>query len=526
MNRPLLLLVCDFLLLSMFAMARFDVPADAIIVNPDKVIQEPKDDSGDMSGLVKTLQESLALEKMENEQKTLSLKKANENLALSNQQLDQLKSDYELVKEDANQFAEEKNQKEIEIKNLQKSLERTQSSMTQFKALTQREKAELQGLLIQKQQDFIINETKLKEAEMAVQQKENLLSAAIREQAMLEQRLIDAEANVKFAIDRNKKLEEESTQLSRRTQLLDSTIDVLQSEKKLISSNLQQTKEFLSQERELNQKLQNQAASLTSSVASLANKSDEITKEIRRSSPMSPHEIFNDFLNRSVQLHFEYSSRGIVGNLVEKEKRIPSILFQTDGSNRIYTMCHIYDTPFEVKYRVNTPIDIKLFMKYGGVKVEVSEIGLLKGNSHFVVAEIKVAQEDFAMLPEVYKFSNDPFQYPEVVVVQSENEKYGVSPYSIIPGNMKSIRLKNGSVISSLLGDFKSSRGNFLFSQGGEFLGLLHDGNESMLLDSMDFLKTIKLGSNFDSQRVKSDLDSIFRISKSRDNTFPRTISP
>ena len=36
MNRSLLLVVCDFLLLSILALARFDVPPDAVIAQDDE----------------------------------------------------------------------------------------------------------------------------------------------------------------------------------------------------------------------------------------------------------------------------------------------------------------------------------------------------------------------------------------------------------------------------------------------------------------------------------------------------------
>ena len=39
MNRSLLLVVCDFLLLSILALARFDVPADAVVETGDIVVE-------------------------------------------------------------------------------------------------------------------------------------------------------------------------------------------------------------------------------------------------------------------------------------------------------------------------------------------------------------------------------------------------------------------------------------------------------------------------------------------------------
>lgn len=530
MNKPLLLLVCDFLLLSMFALARFDVPADAVVVEAGTIVEDAEAQLASDSTLIDILEQSLAMEKLKNVAQSKSLEEAQHNLALKDSELNSIREGYEKAREDVLKLNSERQEQESKVSLLQESLDETKSRMATFQSMTRKEKEQLQNELKKKERDLIIQETRLSEVQMAVKEKESMLNSAIREQAMLEQKLVDVEETVDVIQKQKEQLEKQSLQLARRNQLLDSTIEVLQVEKNQIASNLADTKDILSEERDRNKRLESQTASLTSDIQTLATQSEEIkneiTQELRKNIVMSPHEIFQEFLERRVDLRFEYTGFGLVGNRVPREKVIPSVLFRSPTDNRIYTIFHIQDSPLEVRFRIQPPLELTLWLDSGNVSISLDELGFLAADPNILIAEVLIPPTIASEIPEPFNYPSNPLQYDEALVIQGIEDKYGESRYSVVPEMRNILRLENGNVISSLLGNFKSRRGNLVFSRGGDFMGLMRSSGEAVILSGFEIENRFMIGAGYDMANVKRLMEDRFEPIRTSTPSFPRISVP
>lgn len=526
MNRPLLLLVCDFLLLSMFALARFDVPADAVVMEASQIVETDLTEEVSDEGLVKVLEDSLELERSENDEKSKSLVEVEEKLEKTTQLLAALQENYDLTQDKIQQLNAEKASGINEINRLEGDLARSKNQIVSIEQSSLKEKQKLQSDISKKDRDLLIQKTRLGEAQQAIKEKESLLNTAIREQAMLEQRLSDSELKVSEIEKKNTELEFETNKANQRNQLLDSTINILRSEKKLLSSNLNETRQTLAQERERNEELQVQTSRLTTSVADLAVKSEEmkkqITNEIRNTSIISPHEIFSDYLKRQVVLRFEYTGYGIVGNKVQRKKLVPSVLFRNPNNQKLYTAFHILDSPFEVKFRIQVPLNLSLYLDTEDQSIALTNMHMMSGNPDVILCEVKVPGALSGTLPEAYEITENPFQYKEAIIIQGAERKYGVSQYSVDPDALDILKVKNGNVFSNIIGTFKSKRGNFVFSQGGQFIGLMKSGNEALLIQELETDMAFGLGSLYDGPEIKKVLQGLFKPVRPNTTGFPR----
>lgn len=514
MNRPMLLLICDFLLLSMFALARFDVPPDAVVVDPQSLLDNSAGTQSIESGLLQTLRESLDSERSEKLKIQQRLQDTQSQLSETAGSLTSLQNQYASIQENLDRLSSQKAATEEEAANLESALSQTRQRLESIQSLSQTEQVKLQAELQKRERDLIVQETRLKEVQLNLKQKEEQLNSAIREQAALEQRLVDMENATDRTLREKQALEEKALQLSNRNQLLGSTIEVLKTEKQMIASNLADTRQILDSERQKNTELQNQTLMLTANVATLASKSEEISNdikaEIRRNTILSPHEVFNQCTANQVYVRFEYLTSGLVGGKNEKELLIPAVLFRLPESQITWTVFHISDSPLDVRYRVSVPDQLSLWLQFNTTAIAMNQIAFHPTDPTIVMAPVSIPQDYLAAAPVAFDVPENPFQYDEAIIIQPTEQTYGISRFSIVPGISNLIRLQEGGVLSTLLGSFNAKRGNLVFSRGGDFLGLMRNGNESLLMSELTPNNPIPVGRAWNPAEARQILESVF----------------
>ena len=510
MNRPLLLLICDFLLLSMFALARFDVPPDAVVVDPSAILDDTPADEVSDSGLLSTLEQSLAAEKQLNQSTQKELDQARSQLELTSQNLQSLENQYRETQASLEQVAGQKADTQAEVLKLEDALRQTRTRLTTIQSLSKDEQAKLQKELEKREKDLIVQETRLQEVQLALKQKEEMLQSSIREQAALEQRLVDIEENSEKISQEKELLEEEKLKLASRNRLLDSTIEILKTEKQMIASNLTDARATIAVERKKNQDLQTQAFQLSNNVANLASKSEEmkqeIKEEIRKNTVLSPHEIFSQYISRQVYVRFEYTDGSR-----DKELVIPSVLFRPSGSNQSWAVFHIHDSPLDARNRISVPDELSVWLQFGTTAVSMGQLVFHPNDPAVVLAPVSIPADYLDVAPEPFDFPDNALQFDECVVIQPVEQNYGTIKFSIFPGLTNLIRLQDGGVLSNLLGNFNARRGNILFSRGGDFLGIMRSGNESILLENFSATNIMRVGRQYDAATARQLLEAFFQ---------------
>src|SRR3954468_22147 len=140
---------------------------------------------------------------------------------------------------------------------------------------------------------------------------------------------------------RQKELEEANKKING----LYTMVAVSDQEKKTLKETADTLKGQVETERQERVKVQETATQLAQGVGQLAEKSGELTNEIRSNRPINANVIYNDYLANRVSTTFSATKKGIFSPTV-RTKEAQTVLI-TDGK-QIYALLHVADTVFSL----------------------------------------------------------------------------------------------------------------------------------------------------------------------------------
>lgn len=438
MNKTLLLIMCDFLLLNLLALTRWEKAepqhTQLETAAPRAAVNAPAVNAD----MVELMRISLEDEKTSREQLAAqlsasqgSLSEREKNLAALQQQKGQLES----------------------------TLSATQSSA---KELEQRYSATVQ------------------EASMS---KEQL--------AKLQQELAARRAEAEHQKEELARMERQNADALQSIQNLNVKVQVSEQEKGMLSKNLTEAKQQVEVERLERFKVQEQTTQLTQGVGQLAQKSGELSKEIRDNRPINPNVIFSEFLTSRVQTKMTTRRPGIFSPTI-KEKETQTVLV-SDG-NKIYALMHVSDTPFTIG---EVPVDYDQVvgtMAHGSASVPMPELQFLRLDPRVVVVPVDAALA--AQLgANIYQLAKEPFKFPDAVLVRADDGRYGETPFRIDATNASYVKLDN-RISTRLFGEIAPKRGDLVFSKTGEIIGIMVNSDYCAVLGNFAAANTLKTGDN------------------------------
>jgi len=297
-------------------------------------------------------------------------------------------------------------------------LNSTQGSLAEReKALAQaaEQKVQLEGALsttsanvkeLEKRYSAATNEAFLTKEQLAKMQRE------------LEERRADAERQAQQVAT----LERQNTEARQRIENLNVAVRVAEQEKQMISQNLTEAKQQVEVERTERAKVQEQTVQLAQGVGQLAEQSGQLTKEVRDSRPVNPNAIFSEFLANRIQIHLGTRRPGLFSPN-QRNKDLQTILF-TDGK-RTYALLHQGDTPFGFVF--DTPPEYEQItgsLTRGSFNAPVRELQFLSADPRIILAPV---DDSLAALmgAKIYRLATDTLKSAEAVLVRPDDGKYG-----------------------------------------------------------------------------------------------------
>lgn len=458
MNRSILIVIVDFLLISLLAFSNFDEPAT---VNRSAAPAAKRDSRQDMVDVLKL---SLDKERQSREQLDEQLKQAQAQL----QGREQTLSEREKLIREAEQMLREKAEEAAR-------LARERTALQQQFASTQSDVAKLRDQLT----------STLTEASQSRQHLEAVrtdLQAREQEEAILKRKLADLEKSRQTA-------EAERQQLNTQLQ-------VAEAESRIVREQLEAAHGEVQVERQEKAKLQEHATKLAEGVSTLAEKSGqlaqgvtalekksgELTQEIRENRPLAPNTIFNEFVSNRVRADFRAVRSGVFGREVNKEKEAKSVLVRQGG--QVYAIYHVNDTPLSL----STPgVDWDWLIgniRRGNATARIERISFLAMDPRIVVVPVSDAKAK-ELGSKVYTIPKDPFKFQEAILVGANEGYYGECRFQLEAENQQYVRMQKER-FSWLVGKFSPSSGDLVFTKQGDLLGLMVNKDYCLLLT--DFL--------------------------------------
>jgi len=464
MNRSILIILCDFLLVTLVAFSTFE--GDNTEQPAARVPVEAKTGSGNQD-LVGTLKLVLEDEQQTREKLTANLQSTEQALAQREQKMKQFQADLRKTEEQARRLEQERTALAQQASAAQASLKEVQGKLSAASTenlLSKERLAALQADLSRREQDTQVLEQKLAETEKAAQ---------------------SAQA--------------EKQQLSAQLQ-------VSETEKRLTREQVTELRGTVGVERQEKAKLQEHAIALATNVATLAKKSGELTQEIRENRSLAPNTIFNQFLINRITVKFEAARTGIFGRDVNKDKSSQSIVF-TEGSQN-YVLLHVNATPLSLWNPGTDWVRITALMQRGSVASAGGRLLFLAEVPRVVVIPIDEAQaRQFGV--KIYQAAADPFKFQDAVIVGANDGYYGECKFQIDLSTPNYVKVDR-SLLKGLFGKFNPSRGDLVLTKTGELLGIMVNSEYCAVLKKVTPTRTIRLGTEVASQQTGQMLSQLY----------------
>jgi hypothetical protein len=452
MNRTLLLIIVDFLFLNLIALTRWD-RAEPVRNAQPPVPEVAANAASKGDDLVEAMRQSLADEQSSRQDLAQKLAYANTTLTAREQNLSAVeaqKSQLASSLTDTQRAAAELNQKYTE--------------------------ASQQAALSRDQLAQILRELDEKNAE--AERQRQALAALARQQADSQKQIAGLTMAVVVGETEKKQLQDKADALQTQVQ----------------------------SEREERAKVEQNSAQLAQGVGQLAQKSGELTKEIRDNRPINPNTLYNDFLANQVDTTFTAERKGFFGR-VNRAKTTPTVLV-TDGT-QVYALLHVADSVFSFGLDSDNWEQMAVaFDRPSGYHGTAGALEFLASDPRVVAVPIDSSQVA-AIGVKVYGLAVDPFKFPDAVLISGRGKGYGAVSFKLDPTHPGYVKVDN-RFFKRLFGDFAPSRGDLVFSQSGELLGVMVNSNYCVLVKDFAASETFHTGADTAGQGTGSALDSLY----------------
>ncbi|MEO6568239.1 MAG: hypothetical protein ABIO94_05705, partial [Opitutaceae bacterium] len=430
MNKTLLLILCDFLLLNLLALTRWE-KAEPVPTKQQPPVPELNANATTRDqDLVETMRQSLADERASREQITERLSAADTTVAAREQALTALQAERAKLAADRTALATSL----TETQKAASELTQKVATASQEATLTKEQLAQLQRELQEKQRE-------LAERQAEAERQKQALAALSQQQA-----------------DARKQIEG-----------LTLAVVVGEQEKKNLRETAESLKTQVETERADRLRVQETTTQLAQGVGQLAERSGELTKEIRDNRPINANVLFNEFLENRVQTTFSANRKGFLRQV--ERKQVARTVFITNGK-QIYALLHVSDTPFSFNIPGSDWEKINVeFTRPPSASSQAKEIDFLAADPRIVVLPVDEAQVT-ALGGKVYPIAVEPFKFPEAVLVNGGGKGYGEVSFKLDASMPNYVRVDN-RIFKRLFGDFAPSRGDLVFSKTGELLGIM-----------------------------------------------------
>ena len=457
MNKTLLLILCDFLLLTLLALTRWETAEPPQSARQAPVAEMAANAPTKETELLETMRMSLVDEKQARDELAQKLAATDSALAAREQSLTQAQAERARLAQERNAVA---------------------ATLTE----TQRAAAELSQKVTAATQEATMTKEQLAQIQRELAEKQAEAERQARELGTLQKQQADAQ---------------------RQIQGLTMAVVVAEQEKKNLRETADTLKTQVETERTERIKVQEANTQLAQGVGQLAEKSGELTKEIRENRPVNANVLFNDYLANRVTAHFNATRKVFLGSPTRTKDA--STVLVTDG-RQVYALLHISDTVFSLG---ENGID------WESLTVELSRSGRTPaGAVQFLARDPRIVALPLApaavtaLGAKVYPLAMDPFKFPEAVLIDGGGRGYGEVGFKLDPADPGFVRVDN-RLFKRMFGDFAPKRGDLVFAKTGELLGIMVNNDYCAVLKDFTPLKTIRPGADIRGQATGALFDEL-----------------
>jgi hypothetical protein len=465
MNRSILIVICDFLLVSLLAFSTVDINKVSHPGGAPTLLKQPaatgsnqasgRQDLGDVMRL------ALDDERKAHDQLLGELTRTRAVVSQQDQQIQNTRNQLLTKEQLAAQLAEEQT-------NLQRQVAAAQTNI-----------ADLNQQLHTTTVETVI--TKEQRAAMEVEARKQAEKAAA--------------------------LEQQLAQLQKNNQSMQSDRVALQNQLQMSEASSRSAYAQMSQLQEEVDAQRRENVRLADGVKVLATTSSNLAKEIHESRPLTPNMIFQEMLTNRVVASFSGVKPGLFGDS-SKDKQTQLILI-TDETNT-FALCHIQDTPLTLWSPGTQWEELNGTLTRGSASFPITSVSFCSMDPRLVLIPVPAA-EARALGSKIYHFSKDPYIFQDAVVVGTREDYYGECKFQIEVSTPQYLKMDHNS-LKGLFGKFNPSSGDLVLSKSGELIGLMANNSYCAVIRHFDSAASFRFGPEGRNQPTAQTLSGLYSV--------------
>ncbi len=476
MNKTLLLILCDFLLLTLLSLVNWEEE------KAEKSGAEPEDSIDQSVSAMAMMEQDLldtlasALEEEKTIQTTLEseAERVRKELALRDQKLQE---------------------KDSSIKDLETSIQEAQTR----EQMLAKEKQTVEAEALRAKQTVVALESNYEDLEMKSKQME-------AQARVLQKELEEKQKEIDAKLAALAKEQQERKEAEAKVQELNIKVSVTEEQKKMLAESVETLKGEVVAERTERLQLQAQTTQMAEGITQLAERSQDLTEEFRSSQPINANILFSRFNQNKIALTFK-SNRFYRGESIQDEDLAMTLLIS--NGKEIFALTHLSSTPLGTTRNSLGFRQLDVEMSRDGATFRPAELTFLALDPRIV--SIPLTGDEASMLGgEVFYTALDPFKFSEAVLIDEKGSYYGEVEFKLDAKTPGYVRMQS-KIFSRLFGDFSPTKGDLVFSKTGELLGIMVDGQYCLLIDNLIGKEKLALGSRFSSDEFKNSIQSLKR---------------
>ena len=314
------------------------------------------------------------------------------------------------------------------------------------------------------------------------------------------------------AADELRKRAEEAAALEQRLAQLAQSNQIVLKEKQQLAIQLQvaevekrhATEQVLTM-REQVQVERAEKARLAEGVQALASSSSQLAQEIRQDRSLAPNTIFNEFLTNRVHAQLIGVRAAVFGDTAKNSET--KTVLATDGANT-FALCHVEETPFTFWDPGTDWKELRGALGRDVLQFPIESLSFNFRDPRLVL--IPVQQAEISKLGcKAYDIETDPYKFQEAVVVGASDGYYGECRFEIDPDTPGYLKLDR-NFVKGLFGKFNPSRGDLVFSRTGGLLGMMANNTYCLRIQDFETVATLKLGQQAPDQHTGDTLSALY----------------
>ena len=528
MNRSLLLVVCDFLLLSILALARFDVPKDAVIAQDDQkvvskeVIERISDGENydDVVAELEATNETL-LENLSSDKDALLDQKLKLESEIAERQKELEQKEREIASKDSviagneEALAQAKDDA-AKLEAQRKEIERKREELLQSNAASKKElellAKNLQDAKEKSEELAQLKASKEKEAEAARLE----LAASVERAKAQELAAAEAKALLVEEKKRSDQLIASTAKIDQKIDTLNKGIDGVGQDLKNVGEGLVGVGEKISTVSQEVITVREGVSKVEKEVQESAEEQKENFRKLNERQTRSVNEIYTRYEQNKVNLQLDFTYKGGLLRTDQKDSFSMDTILMVDGSFA-YALVHAKDSPFRVEFRPRELVAVSGLITSPKLNqpIEVKEIAFMD-DPRIMIVPLYVNPQELRKASEIELFQapENPFLFDDAVVIDVKDGRFGQTKCQRDEKDGRYIEVDEKH-FAFLTGAFNPGKGDLVFSQKAELLGIMVNGDYAFHVKNLggrieSGSRTI-LGNSFDPQKTNPLLKTLNR---------------